>query len=445
MTSFLKFHVFFALFTVVSALPVAYGQAAPAATTSLSPAVGPGLPSLDGSFHYALSASELLQTGYNRSGVGFTTSLSGDAAYNNKSAELPFGMIYAGGLLMGNQYQQAVRTFQNLALSQGLVTGKWILGITDSVSYLPQSPTLGLSGIPGVGDLGTLPIQGPGSGPAGGVLTNNSTSVSNSLSGSVERRLTGRTSISGTGSWMILRFPDENTGLGNTQIVGEAGLNHQMDARDTVSGNVNYSVYSYGGGIGLTVLSKGISGAYQRVLSRSLSMSVSAGPEWISGSDSKLIPSRVTTSANLSLSYARETTDASLHYSRGVNGGSGVQPGALSDNISAIIGRSYGRDWMGSVTANYTHSSGLLQNGVTVGPEENFASFAYTGGIINLVFGGAQVSRRLGRSLSAYLSYNLQHQSVTNSLAFQNAYSGLTQTVGIGITFSPRSTRLGTF
>lgn len=443
MTSSLKFRVFLALFAAASILPVAYGQAAPA--TSLSPTVGPGLPSLDGSFHYALSASELFQTGYNRSGVGLTTSLSGDAAYNNKSQVLPFGMIYAGGLLMGNEYRQTVRTFQNLAISQGLVTGKWILGITDSVSYLPQSPTLGLSGIPGVGDLGTLPIQGPSTGPAGGVLTNNSTSVSNDLNGSIERRLSGRTSVSGTGSWLILRFPDNNTGLGNTQIVGEAGLNHQIDARDTVSGNVNYSVYTYGAGIQLTMISKGISGAFQRVLSRTLSMSASAGPEWISSSDSALLPSRVTTSGNFSLSYMGEFTNASVSYARGVNGGSGVQPGALSNTVGVVLSRSYGRDWMGSLTGNYTHSSGLLLTDAVAGQAESALGLGYAGGTVNLVYGGAQVSRRLGRSLSAYLSYNLQHQSVTNSLAQQNAYSGFTQTVGIGITFSPRSTRLGTF
>lgn len=442
----MKIRVALALFAaVVAVAPVAYGQAAPA--SSLSPTVGPSssLPSLDGVFHYALSASELMQTGYYNSGLGFTTSLSGDAAYSSKSVSHPFTMVYAGGVLMGNQYGQTVTTFQNLAVSQGLVTGKWIFGISDSISYMPQSPTTGLSGIPGIGDLGSVPIQGPSTGPAGGVLTNNSTSVSNALSGTIERRITGRTSVSGTGSWSILRFPDSNTGLDNTQILGEVGLNHQLDARDTISGNVNYSTFSYGGGIGLTVQSKGITGAYQRVLSRTLSMSLSAGPEWISGSDSALVPSELTYSADLGLTYARKFTSASLNYTRGVNGGAGVQPGAISDSVSASAGRTYGRDWMASLTANYTHSAGLLQNGALASPIANELGFAYAGGTINMVYGGAQVSRRLSNSLSAYLSYNLQHQSIDNSLAFQNAYSGLTHTIGIGITFSPRATRLGSF
>ena len=62
-----------------------------------------------------------------------------------------------------------------------------------------------------------------------------------------------------------------------------------------------------------------------------------------------------------------------------------------------------------------------------------------------MAYAGAQVTRRISQSLSGYLSYNIQHQSIDNSLIFQNAFSGLSQTFGIGISFSPRSTRLGQF
>ena len=270
-----------ALTLIAATASIAWGQAVPA--SSMSPSVGPGVPSFDGIFHYALSGSELLQTG-NGSGLGYSTVLSGDASYNSRSVVRPFSMTYAGGVLLGNQYGHRATTFQNFALSQGLVAGAWIFGISDSVSYLPQSPTLGLSGIPGVGDLGSQPVQGPSSGPAGGVLTNNSTNVSNSLSGDVERRLTALTSISGMGSWSILRFPSGN-GLESTQIAAQGALNHRLDVRDTISGSGTYSTFSYGSGIDLTLQTKGANLAFQRVLSRKLSMSVSAGPMWISGSN----------------------------------------------------------------------------------------------------------------------------------------------------------------
>lgn len=420
----------------------AYGQAVPA--SSMAPTVGPNLSVIDGTFHYSLSGSEMLQRGYTGSGTSYMTSLSGNASYNSRSAVRPFGMLYAGGVLFGNRSGQGVRPFQTFAVSQGLVTARWIFGISDSVSYLPQSPTAGLSGIPGVGDLGSQPIQGPSEGPAGGVLTNSSRSVSNSLSGSVERRITGQTSLSGSGAWTILRFPDSN-GLENTQISTNLGLNHRLDARDTISGSASYATYSYGAGIGLTVQTKGINGSYQRVLSKTLSMSASAGPMWISSSNSFEIPSRLTLAANMSLIYSRKFTTASLAYMRGVNGGSGVQPGALSDSFGATIGRTYGRDWMTSLSANYRRTSGLLQNPVLAGTPPVGVGFLYSGGSSQTAFGGAQVSRRLSDSFSAFASYNLQHQSIDSSLAAQNAFSGLSQTVGIGITFSPRSTRLGQF
>ena len=431
------------LMLVAATASVACAQAVPA--SSMSPSVGPGLPSVDGVFHYSLSGSEQIQTGSRESGLGYSTALSGTASYNSRSVARPFGMIYAGGLLFGNLYGNNVTTYQNFAISQGLVTGPWSFGVVDSVSYLPESPTTGLSGIPGVGDLGSQPVQGPSGGPAGGILTNNATNVSNALTGDVERRLSGRTSVSGSATWSFLRFPD-NDGLDNTQIVGEAGLNHRLDARDTVSGNVSYSTLSYGSGIDLSIQTRGINGVFQRVLSRTLSLSASVGPLWISSSNSALVPSNLTVATDVSLTYNHRDLTGGVNYTRAVEGGSGVQAGVLADSVSASIGRSYGRDWMTSVSANYTHASGLVQNGAVVGSNAGSnANLLYSSGTTNTIYGGTQVSRRLSDSLSVFASYNLQHQSIDSSLASQNAFSGLTQTFGVGITFSPRSTRLGQF
>lgn len=429
-----------ALALLAATASVACAQALPAST--MSPSVGPSLPSVDGAFHYALRASEMSEFGNEGFGTGNSASFSGDAAYNSTSTAHPFAMIYAGGLLLGNQYGGHVTTFQNLALSQGLVTGRWHLGVSDSVSYLPQTPTLGLSGIPGVGDLGTQSGDGPSSGPAGGVLTNNSTTVSNALSGSVERELSLRTSISGSGVWSMLRFP-KGDGLENTMFSGDLGLNHRLDARDTISGTAIYSTFSYGGGIDLSMQTRGINVGFERILSSTLKMSVSAGPTWLSSSNSALIPSRVTVSANANLGYTHGFTMMSLGYSRGVNGGSGVQAGAISDNISASISRTYGRDWSASVSGNYTHSSGLVQNSALTGSLTS--SFAYLSGTTNLTYGGVQVSRRWTDSLSAFATYNIQHQSIDDTLTSQHAFSGLTQTLGVGISFSPHSTSFGQF
>jgi hypothetical protein len=127
-----------------------------------------------------------------------------------------------------------------------------------------------------------------------------------------------------------------------------------------------------------------------------------------------------------------------------------VLPGALSDSVTASVGRSYGRNWVASINAAYTHTAGLTQliNGIPSVPINGVLS-APTNLVYDTVFGGAQVTRRISAHLSGYFSYEAQNQSnnfsVPGQSVPQNALNGTSQTFGIGITFSPRSTRLGQF
>ena len=97
------------------------GQAVPAGVATATP--DPFLPPVDGSVHYALTASELVQYGYYGPGqLTETTAISGEAAYQNKSASLPFSLLFSGSVLLPNQQGQGVTTYQNISVSQGLVT-----------------------------------------------------------------------------------------------------------------------------------------------------------------------------------------------------------------------------------------------------------------------------------------------------------------------------------
>lgn len=425
-----------------------YGQAVPAGGSSATPTAsaassGFGFPSLDGTLHYALNASEIVQYGYYGSGNASASAvLSGDIAYSSTSVNAPFNMLFAGGVILAESGQQNTTTYENLAVSQGLISGKWVLGLSDSVSFLPQSPTTGLSGIAGVGDIGAVPIQGPSTGPAGGILTYAGSRLSNSLSGNVERLLTGKTSISGTGTWTILHFLHGNDGFDSTQVSGQAGLNHRIDARDSVSVNGVYSVVTFGANEGgLSFTTQGINGLYSRILNRTFSISASAGPQWVSSSNSALIPSSLNVAATAGLAFEHKLTTGRIGYSRGVNAGSGVQLGGLSDTVSVGVGHPIGRDWLASGNAAFTHTSSLATNGVTPPPGVIFP----IGGTFTTAFGGVQVSHRLGRTLSMYGSYGLQHQTHDAGFTGTNAFDGTSQTFGIGISFTPRSTRLGQF
>ncbi len=427
---------------------VAHGQAVPAGTSVTSSNLGPNLPNLDGILHYALSASEVVQYGYYGDGeVTQSTVLSGDIGYTAKSTVRPFSMLLNGGVILGNQSGQGTSYYTSATAAQGLVTRHWNFNISDTVSYLPQSPTVGLSGIAGVGDIGSLPVQGPSAGPAGGVLSTDGNRISNTLSGGAERLITHNTSISGTGSWSILHFLDNSNGLNWSQVSGEVAINRRLDPRSSVSVNAVYSTFNYGGGSGNAgsgvvtqpdIETRGLNLAYERVLSRTLSMSLSAGPQWVSSSNSTLVPASLNVAASANLSYQRRLTSASVGYTRGVNGGSGVLAGALADSVVGYLGHTYGRRWVTSLTTTFTHTAGLTQlaNGGSVVPVNE---------VFETIYGGAQVTRAFGTHFSGYVSFSTQHQTTNLPSGAPNAQLGTSQTFGVGVTYTPRSTRLGQF
>jgi hypothetical protein len=445
MKKVMKFRI--TISTLLLILPsIAEGQALPTAVTPISSVGGsPIIPNLDGVLHYALSGSEIIQFGYYGSGqVTASTGLSADVAYTAKSTTRPFSLLFAGGVLLPNQSGQGTSTFWNAAASQGFTTRHWIFNVSDSFSFLPQSPTTGLSGIPGVGDLGSIPVQGPVDGPAGGILTISGNRFQNTLSGGLERQISHATSISGSGSWSVLHFFDANLSQQNsTQVSGSAGINQRFNARSSGSIDAVYSIFTYSGTVIINgfvqpdIRTRALNASYQRTMSKSLSVGVSAGPLWINSSNDLVIPPRLNVGASANLGYSRGFTNAAVSYTRGVNAGSGVVTGALSDSVYASVGRTYGRKYVASLTLGYSHSSGLSQLATTPSTPVNQT--------YDTIFGSAQLRRGFGPHLSGYASYTVQNQSNNLPIGSPYALSGTSQTLGFGVTFTPRSTRLGQF
>jgi hypothetical protein len=430
-----------------------YGQAAPAGevtSTSFGSSFVPSVTSAfaDGIVHYSLSASEIVNhQAYTGSGTYSSTNLSGNVGYQGSSARLPFSLLYAGGVLFngGDGSGEYTQTYQNVVVSQGFNTALWNFGVTDAISFLPSSPTTGYTGVAGTGDVGSN--GGPAQGQAGGILSNSGKLVSNALTGYVDRLLTASTWINGTAGWDILRFTD-GTGLDTTMTSGSAGINHRIDARTTVSANAVYSIFTYGtypgveqtGLDGISIQTRGINAVFQRQLTHNLSVSVSAGPQLSSSSNSEFIPSTTTVAVSASAGYVYRLSSFYASYNRGINGGSGVQQGTLSNSFSAGGSRAFGRNWQGSLSGTYTRSTALVSNQASaslLGISKEYDTF----------FGGVQVTRRLGAHTSAYASYTVVHQSgsgFTTSTA-PNVYTGTGQIFGIGVTWTPQSTRLGQF
>jgi hypothetical protein len=244
----------------------------------------------------------------------------------------------------------------------------------------------------------------------------------------------------------VLNFLDSNlSSQDSTQVTGSVALNQRLDARSSASIDAVYSIYTYKGAVIINgfpqpdIETRALNASYQRLLTKSLSVGVSAGPLWINSSNNLIIPQSLNVGASANLGYSRGFTNASLSYSRGVSAGSGVLTGALSDSVYASVGHTYGRQYVASLTMGYSHSSGLEQL------QTSATAFIPVHATYDTFFGGAQLRRGFGPHLSGYVSYTVESQSNNLPVGLPNALNGTSQTLGIGVTFTPRSTRLGQF
>ncbi|MDE3105414.1 MAG: hypothetical protein KGK08_09595 [Acidobacteriota bacterium] len=423
-----------ALATVVAAASLTgslWSQATPTATDSVyNP--GPVLPVLSDKFKYSLTATETVQRGDLQSYE--STFGSGTLEYQNLSPVTPFSVLYSGGIGYSNLANIGVETFHDLTVTQGLVANRWNLGISDSVSYLPNAPVGDLTGVVGLGNQGILPPTNPNA-PGQTVLSLYGTRVSNSVSGDIQRRITERLTLDGNANYGILRYLDGN-GYDNDQIGSMVGATYELSPRTKIGANAQYGIYTYPGTTNFQT--KGLNGTWSREMSRSLALSFSGGPQWVSSYTALTfgaptltavqVPATINFATSASLSFSHRYTQAAVTYSRGVNNGSGVQSGGLSNSVMGSVAESFGRDWSASLSANYNTLAGLGVLGSTTN-----------------IFSTLQVSRRLGRDVFVYSSASVEHQQLNSALSTTYLLNGTGETFAIGITYSPNSQHPGQF
>ena len=421
------------LFYVAVSIPV-LGQAVPAGDPATVTAPGFSFPTLSGTLQYSLTASEAISNGfYNNSGVASSTNFSGNVALITASQRHPFSMVYSGGTLIGNSGQPSVY-YQSLAFSQVATAGRWNFLFSDAVNYLPESPTVGLSGIPGVGDLGLNPVQ-VGDTTGLGILTTYGPRISNTAAATASRPITGSLTFQAGGTYSLLRYLGDTSsslaldGLDTTTVSGFAGLSYRIDARSSANVNYNFSRTSFSGSP-FTFISQGVSVGYMRRLTRQLTFNGSAGPQRVSSGSPALSGPSLNLAASAGLTYAGKVLTQYLFYSRGVTNGSGVIPGATADSITYGVHRSFGRAWGLAGSVGYARTKSL--------PTLTTTLFSSDG-----VTASGQVSRAIGRHFSAFGSYTLEDQTIQNNTTALNAFSGLYQVFGFGITFSPNPIHLG--
>jgi hypothetical protein len=398
---------------------------------------GPELP-LSGTLRYDLRYAQIAQFYGGSQGNSQTSSLSGDLSYANSNPAFPFGLTYSGGDLWnisGSGGESGV--FQHMLASQGIVRRKWSLQFSDDVDYIPQAPTTGFSGIPGVGDLPSQTTQ-----PGQSVLTLNTRSVTNTTIANLSRSIGRATSLSGGGSYAVLRFPDNN-GLEDNQWQANGQISRRLSASDSFFGQYVYSRSTYPG-YTIAMDSQSTMFGYTRTWGRRLQTSISMGPEWekTSGIEVDLlgimIPLPPSTSSGLSVnasaSYATRSTTATLGYFQGTSTGAGVLNsfGTRNKNLSGGISRTFGRNLTIGATGAYMRSQALISEASLA------AGSVEPGTATDAEYGGVTATRKWGRYLSFYANYTATEQSSGSTLP-TNAISQLSQVIGFGAAYSPRA------
>lgn len=415
-----------------------FGTAAAVGQTQANPGVsntmptanfGFMLPSRLGTLSYSLTGSEMFSK-YSGGSVYESTVGSGNLAYLSNSERDPFSAVISAGYIVNTGNAVSSSGFADIAASQVYRTRSWVFVASDALNYLPQSPTTGLSGIPGLGDIGTIPVQ-TGLGPDQTILTTSGQRLTNGLSGSATWQLTGSTDLEGSASWQILKFVGNSApGFNTNDYSFTFGPDHRIDARDSINAAAYYSRQTYPDYQSARIETEGVNVGFTRSWTRAFTTTISAGPETTHGETIARIPSQVSVAVSASASYAGRRNGASASYVRAVNGGSGVIFGAISDTAAVGFNLPLSRVWNFGVNGAYSHS-------VSLAPI--FGETPRT----NTVYAGAQASRRLTETLSMYASYTVEHQTATGFspllqfFGISNAYTGFNNIGAVGITFAP--------
>jgi len=395
----------------------AHGQVVPAATM--------GNAGLSYSFHYS-QAAEFGR----RYGDWQTARASANLTYSIPEESHPLQIGYAGGYgwtLTGHGYGNGF--FQHFFISQGLIWDRWFVQISDNISYLPDAPTTGFSGVPGTGE----PIGEPNPTPPTNesVLTENTHILNNMTNGSATHPLDAATTLKfGGGAGQMLFINSD--GLDTDSLMANAGLSRRVNARNSLTGSYQFATYSFPG-TGTRFDSNTIFFGGSRRWSPRLSTEVSAGPQFVLESSNStasgsanvpVVPTSINVAVNASAAYQFHFLTANVSYSRGVNGGAGYLYGGRSDSVNGKLSREFGRNVSVGIDASYRRLSGLQNNGVT--------SSEYC---------GAQANRHFGRYLNLFANYTVQLQSTSSDLP-ANALNGSLQEISGGIGYSPRGFRI---
>jgi hypothetical protein len=348
------------------------------------------------------NAPRLPGTTSTNTGSGITN-LAGGLTLNRQSGTGNVTSLeYMGGGQLYTLDSNLDGQFQRLNFSQRFLAGRWLFLLSDGFSYqkdaFASSPPMLFPGVY-FGPGGTY--YRPGVTPGESIIGQNSPRINNSSTGQVTYGFSRATSLTTNFSYGVLHYLDSTAYLSNRQMGAGAGLDHRF-GRDTLGVNYNLTRFSYDD-IPVKFDSHTTQLVYSHVLSGRWSFQAGGGPAVVVSDYSLYKMTHVYGSGQVALHYKVPMTDLTLRYGRSVTNGSGVLPGAITDDVGFTGTRGLSRATSVNFSGGYSRNSGVFLN----------SSF-------NTLYVGAGISQTLGRYASVSFGYTGQRQT-------GNAYSGLTR------------------
>lgn len=229
--------------------------------------------------------------------------------------------------------------------------------------------------------------------------------LSNVTSAQLAYQISERSVIGGGGDYAVYSYtqPDQVQGLYNSRTAGGSFF-YSTRVRERMYVGASYQYQNFlsfqTNSPSTNTQTQTVFGFFTVYLKPSLSLSVSAGPQYYTASQT-LLPSESAWQpmAMVSIGWQGEKTSVAASYSRTVSAGYGLNGTFNSDNFMASINRRLNRVWTAGVSGGYSN----LQN-LTSG-------FATSSGGGHTLLGTASVQRSFNEHLNVQVGYNWIHQS----------------------------------
>jgi hypothetical protein len=372
---------------------------------------------------HAEASLTLDSNGLESTGTSWSTwsSLYGGIDVHRISGNSAMTLSYLAGGSISNNGSSSNGVVQGLNFADKITLRRETIYVFEQLSYLPET-SYGLGGLGG-GGLGGISLPGvgglglaPGLTPDQTVLTTQGGQIlSNSLVLEGDTQLSGRSSVTLLGGYSLLHYFG-TTELDYGDVNARIGYNRQVTRADSIGISYTYSAIRYDN-VAQAIDNHVAQISYGRRITGRLAFQLSGGPEFsvfstpiVANTGASPSTSELYWTISSSLQYRLSRTQLAANYFHGVSGGSGILPGAISDNVSGTASRQLTRT-IGS-SFNFGYSRNEAVNVSAVGNQ------AY-----DYWFGGASLNRPWGRNLNVSLWYQLQYQSSNSSFCIGTSCS----------------------